>query len=197
MEVERMPGTIVALYDRLADAEATLHELESAGVPYPDIRLAAHTPEDLDRATIVERTALAGVTAPDHFWSLGVVLDPRWADQSLEVLRAHQPFALGTMPAPDHGRGDPDRGAIAWRHYVFKSPAATDQVGESAGTTGTTGIITSGAFATGAQAAGNPPAVGLPAADQQPSNARQEPTSDTMRSKTSNDRSRPETKLKE
>jgi len=196
MEKEYAPETIMAFYSTLADAERTLTELEAAGVPYPAIRLAAHTPADLDRADIGERTALAGITLPDHFWSLAVAPEPQWVNQAVELLHQHAPLATRTLPAPDHGRGDPDRGALAWRHYVFETQAATDAIGEFAGTTGTTGVISSGAFATGAKVEGNPPVMGLPDSDQRPSDERRPPTSDTMRTDTSTDRSRPETKLK-
>jgi len=197
METEYAPQTIVALYATLADAEHALQELEAAGVPYPATRMAAHTPADLDRADITERTALAGISVPDHFWSLAVALDSEGSDKAAELLRQHDPLAVGTLPAPDRGRGDPDRGALAWRHYVFESHAATDWAGESAGTTGTTGVINSGAFADGAKVEGNPPATGVPTTDQRPSDAHQPPSSDTMRPDTSTDRSRPETELKQ
>jgi hypothetical protein len=196
MEAEYAPQSLVAFYATLADAEQTLQALEAAGVPYPATRLAAHTPEDVDRADIEERTALAGITLPDSFWSIGVAQDAPAADKAAELLRQHAPLAVGTLPAPDHGRGDVDRGALAWRHYVFETDAATDWAGESAGTTGTTGVISSGAFASGAKVEGNPPANGVPASDQRPSDTRQPPSSDTMRPDVSTDRSRPETELK-
>jgi hypothetical protein len=196
MEVERIRETVVALYTTLADAEAALSELERSGVPYPDIRLAAHAPGDPDLMAVMERAAPDGITTPDYSWSLAVALEPKWADKAVEVLRKHQPIAIGTTPAPNHGRGDSDSGAIAWRHYVFKSSAATDAAGESAGTTGTTGVISSGAFANDAKVEGSPPAKGVPAEDQRPSDQRQPPTSDTMAPDTSSDRSRPETELK-
>jgi hypothetical protein len=197
MEAEQIPETIVALYATLADAEATLHDLEAAGVPYPAIRLGTHTPGDLDRAELAERTALAGISLPDHYWTLAVALEPPWADKAVELLRQRAPLAVGTLLAPDHGRGDTDRGALAWRHYVFETSAATDAIGEFAGTTGTTGVISSGAFAKGARVEGNPPTVGVPASDQRPSDERPQPSSDTMRPDTAADRSRPETELKE
>jgi len=192
-----MPQTIVALYTTLTDAEATLHELEAAGIPYPATRLAAHTPADIAHAELAERTALAGISLPEQFWSLGVALDAQAGDKAAELLRRHAPLAVGTLPAPDHGRGDPDRGALAWRHYVFETTAATDWAGESAGTTGTTGVISSGAFASGALVEGNPPATGVPASDQRPSDQQHPPSSDAMRPDVSADRSRPETELKQ
>src|SRR4051794_9056630 len=191
METEHAPQTIVAFYPTLANAENTLCALEAAGVPYPATQLAAHTPDDLDHADIAERTALAGITLPEHFWSVAVALDAPAGDQAAELLRRHEPLAVGTLTAPDRGRGDPDRGALAWRHYVFESDAATAEVQEDAGTTGTTSIITSGAFADGAKVERNPPATG----DQRASDARRPPSSDTMRPDVSTDRSRPETEL--
>ena len=196
METENAPQTMVALYARLADAENTLQALEAAGVPYPATRLAAHTPADLERAEVAERTGLAGISLPEQFWSVAVALDAPSGDQAAELLRRHAPLAVGTLPAPDHGRGDPDRGALAWSHYVFETNAATDAIGEYAGTTGTTGVISSGAFADGAKVEGNPPARGVPASDQRGSDAHQPPSSDTMRPDVSTDRSRPETELK-
>lgn len=196
METQSAPQTIVALYAALSNAEATLHELEAAGVPYPAIRMAAHTPADLEHADIAERTALAGVTLPERFWSLAVALDAPAGDKAAELLRRHAPLAVGTLPAPDHGRGDPDRGALAWGHYVFATNAATDAGGEYAGTTGNTGVSTSGAFADQAKVDDAPLVIGVPASDQRPSDAHQQPSSDTMRPEVSTDRSRPETQLK-
>jgi hypothetical protein len=196
MEVERAPETIVALYTTLADAEKALYELEGAGVPYPDILLTGHTPHEIDRMAIAGRTALAGIETPDHFWSLAVLLEPQWAEKAGDILRKHQPVAVGTVPAENLGRGDTERGAIAWRHYVFETSAATDAVGEYAGTTGNTGVISSGAFAPGALVESNPLSVGTPATHQWPPDQRDQPTSDTMRSDTSADRARPETELK-
>ncbi|HEX5689399.1 MAG TPA: hypothetical protein VFX76_05325, partial [Roseiflexaceae bacterium] len=158
---------------------------------------ASYTPADTERADIAERTALAGINLPDQCWSLAVALDPKWGDKAVELLRQHAPLAIGTLPATDRGRSDADRGALAWRHYVFETPSATDAIGEYAGTTGTTGVISSGAFATGAKAEGNPPTTGTPESDQRPSDQHQQPTSDTMPTNTSTDRSRPETELKQ
>jgi hypothetical protein len=193
MEAEHMPETLIALYTTLADAEAALHELQSAGVPYPDIRLDRLAPRDLAYTPLADRLAQAGDSAPEQYWSLSVVLEPAWSDKAADVLRKYQPVALGTIPALERGRGDTERGAIAWRHYVFESPAATDWAGESAGTTGTTGIATSGAFGEGAKVEDNQLSTG----DQRPADKREQPSSDTMRPDTSIDRSRPETELKD
>src|SRR5262245_59217660 len=188
MEVEHVPETIVALYPTLADAEAALNALQDAGVPYPDIQMAALTPSDPERAQ------LGDISAPERLWSLAVLPDPKWRDKALDVLEAHHPFAIGRMPAANAGRGDADRGAIAWRHYVFWTPASTDAVGDFAGTTGTTGVISSGVFADGALAEGNPPANAIPAHEQRPTT--EQPTTDERRPIVEPEGSRSETKLK-
>jgi hypothetical protein len=169
MEQQHAPEVIVALYASLADVEAALSALEQAGVPYPNIRMGAHTAGDRDLPAL-EATAL-----PDRFWSLRVIVDQRGRYGAEQILRNYHPLAAGRMPAPDAGRDDTDFGAIAWRHYVFETPLATDAVGEYAGTTGNTGIISSGVFANGALAEGNPPVRGQPgshgrAASERPDN---------------------------
>jgi hypothetical protein len=196
METEHAPQTIVALYATLSDAEGALQTLEAAGVPYPATRLAAHTLADIDRSDSAERTALAGISLPEQFWSVAVALDTPKGDQAADLLRRHAPLAVSTLPAHDHGYGELDRGALAWSHYVFETAAATDAVGEYAGTTGTTGVISSGAFASGAKVEGKPPIADVPIADHPASEARRTPSSDTMRPDVSTDRSRPETELK-
>ena len=198
METEYAPQTIVALYTTLADAEHTLHDLEDAGVPYPATRLGTHTPADVDCADIAERTALAGITLPEHFWS---VASGAGCAGKRPCCRVAAPArAVGgeyAARAGSTGRGDPDRGALAWRHYVFETERS-DRLGRrDAGTTGTTGVISSGAFADGAKVEGNPPATGVPASDQRPSDEHRQPSSDTMRPQISTDRSRPETELKQ
>ena len=189
METERAPEVIVALYGALADAQAAQEELQDAGIPYPDIRLHGHAATDPDRP------ALDLPNPPERFWSLTVVIDEPGRDQRAdEVLRKHAPLAIGRMPAPNKGRSAADRGAIAWRHYVFETPAATDTVGEGAGTTGTTGVISSGVFATNANAEGNPPARGLAPEDHRPAND-ETATTDDRAPETATDRSRPQTEL--
>jgi hypothetical protein len=154
MEQQHMPEQIVALYGDLAAAEAAMEAVEAAGVAYPDIRLGAHSIGD------PELPDLGNVTLPDRFWSLKVVIDQRGVYHAEETMLQHHPLATGRMPAPLHGRSDTDLGALAWRHYVFTTPLATDQVGETAGTTGNTGVAINGVFAGGAQAEGNPPVRG-------------------------------------
>jgi len=195
LERPEKPDTWIALFAKLADAEAALHALQAVGVPYPALRLGAHTAAELEQLTPAEREQLARIDVPAQFWSIAVTLEPQWHDQALAVLREHRPFALGNLPTLDNRRDDTERGAIAWRHYVFETSAATDAVGEHAGETGTTGIISSGVFAEGALAEGNPPAHALAMGDQRRSDADTPPTSDTMQPKVSTDRSRPETEL--
>jgi hypothetical protein len=172
-----------------------LHDLQDAGVPYPDIRMAAHVASELEGIAI-DQTRLAS-PAPEQFWSLSVVPDAKWDDKAAEVLRKHAPLALGRVPTSDNRRDDTERGAIAWRHYVFETNAATDAVGEYAGTTGNTGIISSGVFAEGTHAEGNPPSPAIDADDARQAHADKSPTSDTMQPQVSNERSRPDTKLTE
>ncbi len=181
----------IALFAALADAEAALHAVQAAGAPYPALQLGAHTAAELERLSPEERDQLAGIDAPAQFWSIAITLEPQWRDKALAVLREHRPIVLGSLPTLDNRRDDTERGAIAWRHYVFETSAATDAVGE----TGMTGIISSGVFAEGALAEGNSPAHALAAGDQRQSDADTPPTSDTMRPKVSKDRSRPETEL--
>jgi hypothetical protein len=190
MEQQHAPEVIVALYESLADVEAALSELEQAGVPYPDIRMGAHTADDYDLPAL-EATAL-----PERFWSLRVIIDQRGRYGAEQILRKHQPLTIGRMPAPDAGRDDTDHGAIAWRHYVFETPFATDAVGEYAGTTGNTGIISSGVFANGALAEGNPPVRRQAGSHGRPASEQQRPSTDTMRPTTTTDDSRPDNELR-
>lgn len=156
MEANRIPQVVVGLYRSLADAQAAQEELQAAGVTYSDIRLSAHAATDADRPLI------EAANPPDQFWSLAA---PAGA-QAEEILERHGPFAVGRADAPNAGRSSADRGALAWRGYVFETPAATDAIGETAGATGMTGVISSGVFASGALAEGPPSVRGLPEADQ-------------------------------
>ena len=146
--------TLVARYASLADAEAALHELQDAGIPYPDIRMGAQAAHDCPQAWEGDRSAIC--------WSLTVMLEGPARERVDPILRQHLPRALSCQLAPEHGRSESDQGAIAWGHYVFATPAATDWVGDGAGTNGTTGVISSGVFADGALAEGNPPTRDLP-----------------------------------
>jgi hypothetical protein len=189
-ELQHAPEVIIALYDALADVEAALSDLEQAGVPYPSIRMGAHTADDHDLP------ALEATQLPERFWSLRVLIEQRGRYGAEQILRAHGPLAIGRMPAPDAGRDETDHGAIAWRHYVFETSAATDAVGEFAGTTGNTGIISSGVFANDALAEGNPPVRGQAGSHGRPASEQQRPSTDTMRPTTSTDDARPDNELR-
>lgn len=146
--------TLTARYTRLADAEATLHDLQAAAVPYPVIRMGAQAAHDCPHA--------AGNDPSATCWSLTVLLDGATRERIDAILRQRAPRALSSRPAPLHGRSETDQGALAWRHYVFATPVVTDWVGDNAGANGTTGVINSGVFADGALAEGNPPTRDLP-----------------------------------
>jgi len=195
LERPQQPDRWIALFATLADAEAALHALQAAGTPYPALQMSAHTEAELAHLTPEEHDRLVGIKAPPQFWSIAITMEPQWRDKALAALREREPFALGSLPTLDNRRDDTERGAIAWRHYVFETSAATDAVGEHAGETGMTGIISSGVFAEGALAEGNPPAHALAVGDQSRSDADTPPTSDTKQPEVSKDRSRPETKL--
>jgi hypothetical protein len=160
MQPQRVFEILIARYARLADAEAALHELQGAGIPYPDIRMGAQAAHDCPHPLEGDRSAIC--------WSLTVMLDGPARERIEPILRQHTPRALSRQPAPEHGRSESAQGAIAWGHYVFATPAATDWVGDYAGTNGTTGIISSGVFADGALAEGNPPTRDLPRSRHRP-----------------------------
>lgn len=144
------PEMIVALYGTLRDTQSAMYALESAGVPYPTIRINNHSINDPDRPR------LEAMTLPEPFWSLSVTLKASDPGQVTQVLKQHRPLAIGRMPAPQAGRDEVDQGAIAWRHYVFELPEVTPSLPESIGSSGTTGIISTGAFAEGAKAERDP-----------------------------------------
>jgi hypothetical protein len=154
MQPQHVFETLVARYASLADAEAALHELQDATIPYSDIRMGAQTAQDCPHAQAGDRSAIC--------WSLTVMLDGPARERVDPILRQHAPRALTRQLAPQHGRSETHQGAIAWRHYVFATSAATDWAGDSAGTNGTTGVISSSVFANGALAEGNPPTRDLP-----------------------------------
>lgn len=71
----------------------------------------------------------------------------RRATAAQAALRDHDPLAVGRASAAGTGRNEAEQGAIAWQHYRFGGPDGTDQIADAAGTSGTTGIISSGVFA--------------------------------------------------
>jgi hypothetical protein len=190
-QTEHAPEHVIALYHGLAETQAAMEELEQAGVPYPDIRMGAHTSAD------AELPAIDAGELPAQFWSLQVVVLERGVYGAEDILRKHQPIAVGRLRAPNAGRSDTDLGALAWRHYVFETSHATDWVGDTAGTTGATGIGSSGVFAEGTLAEGNPPVRGLPGSHDRPASEQQQPSSDERTPEISTERSRPDNTLKE
>lgn len=150
MQQEHSRRTIVALYRRLEDAEAALNAIQDAGVPYHETFLGVHTDSDAERPIVAE-------PLPDHFWSLAVGGEEARHAELSEILQLHKAFRIGYIEKPIELRAESARGAIAWGHLVFDSPASSDQVGDAAGSSGTTGIINSGAFADSAHVQREPP----------------------------------------
>ncbi len=155
--MKNMPEIMVALYVNLRDVQAATYDLEQAGLSYPALRIEAHSEDDNDY------TQFDVAQPPDFFWSLSVLVNNRILDRThtQDILQRHQPFAVGCEPAPLHGRDDVDRGAIAWRHYVFTPPPVNATLPESLGSSGTTGTISTGIFAKDVHAEGDSPVPGL------------------------------------
>jgi hypothetical protein len=189
------PDRWIALYDSLAAAQAAMDAAQAAGAPYPALRLSALTSDELEQLVSAASTNVAQQRMPAQGWSIVATLEPQWREQVLAALRERRPLLLGRWDGSDNRRDDTERGAIAWRHYVFETSAATDMVGDGAGTTGMTGVINSGVFADDAHAEGNPPAHALEPNDRRLSEADRPPTSDDMQPKVSKEGSRPQTKL--
>jgi len=154
------PEMLVGLYKTLRDAQNAMYELEAAGVPHPSLKIASHSLHD------AERPQVEAQTLPESFWSLSVTLRTANDDQVHVVLQQHDPLAIGREQAPLAGRSDVDRGAIAWRRYVFEPPPLTPGYPESRGNAGTTGTVSTGMFVEGGKAEGNPPVEGFPDRDQ-------------------------------
>jgi hypothetical protein len=189
------PDQWIALFGSLADAQAAMDAAQAAGAPYPALRLGALAADELEQLVSGAAGNRAQLRMPAQGWSIVATLEPKWREQALAALRDHQPLLLGRWEAPDNRRDDTERGAIAWRHYVFETSAATDMVGDGAGTTGMTGVINSGVFADGAHAEGNPPAHATEPDDRRLEEADRPPSSDDMQPKVSQEGSRPQTKL--
>ena len=141
MTNEQSPEVIIALYDQLANAESALADLQAAGLDYSVIRMEAHDASeyaaDLQQA----------MPASGNIWSLTIPVEAGPTDEVQAALNNHDPLAVGRALAPDQGHDEVKQGAVAWRHYRLNGPPGTDQVTDAAGTSGTTGIITSGLFA--------------------------------------------------
>ncbi len=149
-EAANDPQTLVALFSGLADATAALEALQAAGVPYANITMGTHTADEL------QDTVGQHHTLPSQLWSLSVLIDEPLHSTSSDVMREHNPLVLGHQTAEHGGRNEVERGKTAWGHYVFEPVAATDRVMDAAGTSGTTGVISSGVFADGSVAEGKP-----------------------------------------
>lgn len=134
---------VAAIYTSLAEVEGALNALLADGVPYEHTHMGEHTGDDPIRAAV-------SAALPERFWSLAVKPTERDPQQIKERLAAHGALSVGSLRAPELERSDPERGAVAWGHFVFESPAATTQQPEASGTSGTTGVVSSGAFADGA-----------------------------------------------
>lgn len=141
MTHEHAPDVIIALYDQLAHAEAALNDLLAAGLDYAVIQMETHDASDY-------AGALKGAPpASGTIWSLTIPADAGATEAAQAAINNHDPLAVGRAQAPDKGRDEVTQGAIAWQHYRFDAPPGTDQIADAAGTTGTTGVISSGAFA--------------------------------------------------
>lgn len=152
-ETDNTPETTVALFGTLANATAALYALQDAGVPYANITMTSHTGDE------VAASISQPVEADDgQVWALSVLVGEPLRTKALDVLRTQHTFALGQQAAAMSGRDEGERGRTAWGHYVFEPVGATNQVGDSAGTAGTTGVISSGAFAATANAEEKPAA---------------------------------------
>lgn len=168
---------------------------QAAGAPYPALRLSALAAEELEQLVAAASPNVAQLRMPAQGWSIVATLEPKWRAEALAALRQHSPLLVGRWNAPDNRRDDTERGAIAWRHYVFETSAATDIAGDGAGTNGTTGVINSGVFADDAHAEGNPPAHALDPDDPRLAEGDRPPSSDDMQPKVVHEGSRPQTKL--
>ncbi|MEN9936354.1 MAG: hypothetical protein RLZZ387_2933 [Chloroflexota bacterium] len=149
MAEEHDTGMVAALYACLADAEAALNALLADGVAYEQTHMGAHEGPDPLRASV-------SANLPERFWSLAVRpadREPEWFE---ERLAAHHPLSVGRLRSPELERSDSERGAVAWGHFVFESPESTQHNPESTGTSGTTGVVNTGAFAEGANAQREP-----------------------------------------
>ncbi len=141
MTNEHSPDVIIALYDQLANAEAALNDLLAAGLDYAVILMETHDAREY--AVALQLTSLGS----GDVWSLTIPAEAGETDEAQAAINDHDPLVVGRAPAANKGRDEVTQGAIAWRHYRSNGPNATGRVTDAAGTSGTTGIINSGAFA--------------------------------------------------
>jgi hypothetical protein len=191
MEQQRMPEMIVALFNDLPVVTEAMARLEERGVPYSDIRLRTYPNQDDDMSSLPPGLP----SLAEQVWMLQVVVEFPGVFRAEELLREHMPLAIGRCLAPNRGRSDTELGALSWRHHVFASSTASDQVGESAGTTGLTGITTSGVFADDAVTTGNVPVRGLRGSEGRPPLRHQNPADEQLHPTTVTDKERPDTEL--
>lgn len=142
MAEEHRVGMVAALYSRLPDAEGALNALLADGVAYERLHLGAHDGDDPLRTSVP--------SLPERFWSIAVRPGEDDRRKLEERLGAYRPLSVGRLHASSIERTDSERGAVAWGHFVFESRASTNAQPEASGTSGTTGVVSSGAFADGA-----------------------------------------------
>ena len=148
---ESEPQSLIALFNTLATATEAMYAVQAAGVPYANLTLESHNVDDV-------AASVAKPIADDDglVWSLAVLVGEPLYSKAVAALRTQPAFALGQQDATLGGRDVVERGRTAWGHYVFAAVAASDQVGEGAGTVGTTGVTSSGVFASGSHSEAKP-----------------------------------------
>lgn len=144
---EQEPQTIVALFATLPAATEALDRLQSEGVPYSCLAMSDHRPAEYADLP-------AHIATDQQLWAIAAHVDEALHQLVIDTLRAQRPLALGHSHADT--RAEATRGSVAWGHYVFETSAPTAPIGESAGTTGVSGIATSGVFGDDALAEGRP-----------------------------------------
>ena len=153
---EQEPQSLVALFNTLAVATEAMYALQAVGVPYANITMQSHSVDE-----IAQSFATPIADDDDLVWSLAVLVGEPLYSKAVATLGAAHAFALGQQDATLGGRDVIERGRTAWGHYVFKPAAATDQIGEAAGTAGTSGVISSGAFAKDSHSESKPAATNV------------------------------------
>lgn len=143
---EQEPQTIVALFATLPAATAALDALQAAGLPYTSLALREQRPDDPGLPAQAQQA--------QQLWAVAASVGGPLHQRAYDLLRDHGPLALGHSHTD--ARPEATRGSIAWGHYVFETSAPTNPIGESTGTTGVSGVATSGIFASDALAEDRP-----------------------------------------
>jgi hypothetical protein len=143
MAEEQHIPLVAAIYGSLADVEGALNALLADGVPYERTHMGEHAGDDPLRASV-------SAALPERFWSLAIRPGDDEPQRLKEKLAGYGALSVGTLRSTELERSEAERGSLAWGHFVFESPASTNQQPEASGTSGTTGIASSGAFASGA-----------------------------------------------